>query len=304
FARLRRIAHVDGHEDVIGEAVEQRRDIGPSPAGIPDAVHAAALDRHEADLSRRLRLADVVDRESRRPVARRSLLLRGADHLAELAFVIGALVGELDRGEHVLGVDHQEQLVMRLQVDGPGVRWCRNIVHRARMFRIAHVENAEALGEHVADIGVAAMHHDLHTVGPAALIAVRDEPHIACMVGLGKIAHRYSSRKFGTAIQSIMARGSCKSACMARSSSVCKFTPICVPSRRLCLTMVAPIGWQTRLYSASAASMSSWSRSASASACASQPALDTPNPICGRALEAASPMSATRPSVMRGAMKS
>src|SRR6185436_5110371 len=44
FARFRRVRHVDGDEDVVGEAVDQRRGVGPAPAGVPDAVDAAALD--------------------------------------------------------------------------------------------------------------------------------------------------------------------------------------------------------------------------------------------------------------------
>jgi hypothetical protein len=40
----------------------------------------------------------------------------------------------------------------------------------------------------MADIGEAAMHHDLHAVGATALIAMADEAHVARgMVGLGEI---------------------------------------------------------------------------------------------------------------------
>ena len=40
----------------------------------------------------------------------------------------------------------------------------------------------------MADIGVAAMHHDLHAVAAAALVAMADEAHVAGrVVGLGKI---------------------------------------------------------------------------------------------------------------------
>ena len=45
--------------------------------------------------------------------------------------------------------------------------------------RIGGVENRHAVAEHVADIEVAAVDHDLHAVGPAALIAVRDVPDAA-----------------------------------------------------------------------------------------------------------------------------
>ena len=42
--------------------------------------------------------------------------------------------------------------------------------------RIGGVENRHAIAEHVADVDVAAVDHDLHAVGPAALIAVRQVP--------------------------------------------------------------------------------------------------------------------------------
>jgi hypothetical protein len=60
FTRVGRVGHVDRHEDEIGKTVEQRRDIGPAPAGPPDAVDAAG-DRHEADTPRLARLRDIVD---------------------------------------------------------------------------------------------------------------------------------------------------------------------------------------------------------------------------------------------------
>jgi hypothetical protein len=92
------------------------------------------------------------------------------------------LVLELRRGEHVLGVDHQEQVIVRLQVDVPGVGGGRHIGCRRRVPRIAHVDHAEALGEHVAGIGVATMHHQLHAIRAAALVAVADQPQVAGVV--------------------------------------------------------------------------------------------------------------------------
>src|SRR5215468_10416830 len=78
LAWLRRIAHVDGHEDIVGEAIEQHRDVGPAPTCVPDAVNAAALDRHEADAARALRLRNIEDGEAPAPVAY-APCLRGAD---------------------------------------------------------------------------------------------------------------------------------------------------------------------------------------------------------------------------------
>ena len=68
---------------------------------------------------------------------------------------------------------------MRLAVQGPGVGRRGDIFHHLRVARVAHVDDAEALGEDVADIGVAVVHHDLHAVAAAALVAVADEAHVA-----------------------------------------------------------------------------------------------------------------------------
>ena len=79
---------------------------------------------------------------------------------------------------------------MGLQVDVPSPRRRRQVVHRARALGVAHIDNAEALGEHVADIGVAAMHHDLHAVGPATLVGMADNAHVARVIGFRQVAHR------------------------------------------------------------------------------------------------------------------
>ena len=69
LAGIGRVVHVDGHEDVIGKAVEKSGDVGPPAAGVPDAMDAASLDRHEADATRRVRNGNVIDRHPGGPVA-------------------------------------------------------------------------------------------------------------------------------------------------------------------------------------------------------------------------------------------
>jgi hypothetical protein len=100
----------------------------------------------------------------------------------ELTAVISALVGELGRREHVLGIDDQEQIVVGLKMDVPRAGRGGDVLDRARILGIAHVDDAEAFREHVPDIGVAAVHHDLDAVGPAALIAMADEAHVVRVV--------------------------------------------------------------------------------------------------------------------------
>jgi hypothetical protein len=104
-----------------------------------------------------------------------------------LAFVIGFLVGEFRGREHILGVDDEQQIVVGLQVDIPGAGRRGEVVHRARALGVAHVQHAEAFRKHMSDIGVAAMHHDLHAVGPAALVAMGQDAHVARVIGLRQV---------------------------------------------------------------------------------------------------------------------
>jgi len=109
--------------------------------------------------------------------------LRSADFLAERALIVRMLVLELRGREHVLGIDDEQQVVMRLQVDVPCVRWRRHISDGRGPARVEHIHDTEALREHMTNIGVTAMHHQLHTVGTAALVAVANQPHIAGKIG-------------------------------------------------------------------------------------------------------------------------
>ena len=183
-----RVGHVDGDEDIVREPIEQRRSVSPASAGVPDAMNAAAGHRHEADLARFAGLRYVVDGHSGGPVARhRAGAFGGADLLADRALIIGLLILEFGGGEHILGVDHQQQIVIRLQMNIPGVVRRGKVARRFWRARVAHVDDAEPLGKHMADIGKALVNHQLHAVGPAALIAVANQFHIAGMVGLRQI---------------------------------------------------------------------------------------------------------------------
>ena len=117
--RLGRVLHVDGDENVVGKAIDHRRRIGPASADIPDAMKARALDRHEADLARRRGLGNVEHRHSRRPVARAVGDMRAMR--AGLRLIVVALVRHLRLREHVAAMDEQQQIVVDLQMQAPGV---------------------------------------------------------------------------------------------------------------------------------------------------------------------------------------
>ena len=74
LAGLGQIEYVDCDEDLVDEAVDEGRCIGPGPARISDPVDAPALDRHEIDLPGFLWTLYVVDHHACSPVTR---LLRG-----------------------------------------------------------------------------------------------------------------------------------------------------------------------------------------------------------------------------------
>ena len=57
----------------------------------------------------------------------------------------------------------------------------------SRIFRVADVDDGKAAAEDMADIGMAAMDHDLYAVAAAALVAVPEEPDVtlvAACIGL------------------------------------------------------------------------------------------------------------------------
>ena len=78
--------------------------------------------------------------------------------------------------DDVGAVGEQQQIVGDLQVVRAGVGARGEEADRLQAARIRGVENRHAIAEHVADVDVPAVDHDLHAVGTAALIAVRHVP--------------------------------------------------------------------------------------------------------------------------------
>ena len=172
-SRLLRVGHVDHRENVVGEIGKMDRGIGVTPAGVPDAVRSEAIDRHEADLGRLLRPGDIVDADAGGEPALVLQLVR------RRAAEIGLLVLEFLHGPDARRVDGQQQIVMGLQVEGARSRRTGDEVDGLRVLGIAHVDGGDAVAEAVADIGVAAMHHDLDAVTAAAHVGMTDELDIA-----------------------------------------------------------------------------------------------------------------------------
>lgn len=64
-------------------------------------------------------------------------LTGGADFLADGATVVGAFILELGRGEHVIAVDDEQQVIVCLRMDISGVRCSRDVIH-GRATRFCH----------------------------------------------------------------------------------------------------------------------------------------------------------------------
>ena len=216
-----RIGHVDGDQNVIRESVQQGRGIGPPSAGIPDPVQPAALHRHEPDLARGSGIFYVVDRHARRPV------LHPCGMLDDLAFVIGLFVGNVGLGKHVLVVDHQQRIVLGLQMQAPGVRRRGDLVNRTGLYGVAHVDDAEPVGKDVPDIGMVPVHHQPHGVGTTALVTMSDQPHVVLIRRGGQGPHGASiatvpAPRHAAAVQ--------RRAAFRRSGSGC-WSPLWSPGR-------------------------------------------------------------------------
>ena len=68
---------------------------------------------------------------------------------------------------------------MGLQMDGASIGWAGQERDGLGVFQIAHVDDGDAVGVAVADIGIAAMHHDLDAVAASALVGVANELDVA-----------------------------------------------------------------------------------------------------------------------------
>jgi len=113
------------------------------------------------------------------PHARRVLRWRArGQHLPDRPTVVGRLVGEGRRREQVHGVDHQQQPLGELQMQVPGARSGRQVGDRQGVARVADVEDGHTVAEHVTDVGVAVLHHDLDAVTAAALVGVAEQADV------------------------------------------------------------------------------------------------------------------------------
>ena len=176
---LTRIGQIDGQEDVVSKTVDQRGHIRPAAADVPDAVNTDAVKRQETDFPRLRGSGNIKDAQPGAP----ALVLHIADRVTHRAGVVHLLISKTGVSKQIPGVDHQQQIVMRLEMHVPGARRRGNIVDGGGPGRIANIDHGKTLRHHMADIGESAVHHQLHAVRTTALIAMANQPHIAAVFG-------------------------------------------------------------------------------------------------------------------------
>src|SRR3954466_10969641 len=107
-------------------------------------MQPVSLHWHEADLSWRIRLRDVVDGETRREAPAIGFR-RGFLEFLCIGLVVGALVGERGLSKQILAMDHQQQVVVSLEMNVPGIGWRGGVGNRLGIGGIPDIDNAEAL---------------------------------------------------------------------------------------------------------------------------------------------------------------
>src|ERR1700689_2223989 len=145
------------------------RDIGVGPADRPDAVRPEAAERQESDFARRMWFRQIVDAQAAGELLTLERVARGAGEIGFLADL---------HGPHARAVDREQEIAVRLQVMRARVRRTGDEIHRLRIFRIAHIDDGDAVGKTMADIGETAVDHDLHAVAAAALVAMTEEFYV------------------------------------------------------------------------------------------------------------------------------
>ena len=166
--RLSNGVEVDHAQNVIGEAVEVRRDIGIAAARPPEAIDAEARNLEERDLAHFARLRDVVDGKPR------AELLALRDAVGEVVLEVAALAVVGLHRHDVGAVAEQHDVVGDLQAVRARQVAEGEVMHRLQVSRIGGIEDRQAVREHVPDIDVALVHHHLHRIRPAALVAIGD----------------------------------------------------------------------------------------------------------------------------------
>src|SRR5260221_7800618 len=118
-------------------------------------------------LLRLCRFREIMNRES----GAERLLVGNAVRKRVLKIASNAVI-RLHRDD-VGTVGQEHQVVRNLQMMRAGVRTIGEEVHGLQPARIGGIQDGNAVAEHMADVDMIAVQHDLDAIGPAALIRIR-----------------------------------------------------------------------------------------------------------------------------------
>ena len=110
---------------------------------LAEAVDAATLDWHETNLPSLGRICNIVHRKTCRPVTR-SFRVRGTHLRAEHTLVTFFFVLKFGGGKHVLRIDHEQQILVGLEMDIPSVLRRGDVLHRCWLPQLSNIDDAEA----------------------------------------------------------------------------------------------------------------------------------------------------------------
>ena len=164
--RLGSVLQVDDAQDVVGEAVEVRRDIGVASSRPPQAVDPEAGHFEEGNLAHFVRPGDVVDGQA----GPEFLAVGDAVGQVVLEVAAHAVIG-LHRHD-VGAVGEQHQIVRNLQVMGARVLAGGEKARGFQVARVRRIQNGDAVAEHVPNVNVLFVDHHLYAVRPSADVAV------------------------------------------------------------------------------------------------------------------------------------
>ena len=135
---------------------------GVASAGPPQAIDAQAGHFEKGDFPHLAGAGNIVNAQAR------SEFLAVGDAVGQRILEIAADVVVRLHGHDIGAVGEQKQVAGNLQVMGPGEVSAGEEADGLQFARIRGIQNRDAVAEHVADVKMPAVEHDLNAVRPSA----------------------------------------------------------------------------------------------------------------------------------------
>ena len=152
---------------MVGETIKMRRNEGVASARPPQAVDAEALHFEKGNFLHLGRTGNVVNAQAR------TEFLTVGDAVGKRILEIAAQVVVGLHRHNVRAISQKQHIFGNLEVMRPCVVAAGEKADRLQPARIRGIQDRHAVTEHVADINMAAVEHNLDAVRTTAKIAVR-----------------------------------------------------------------------------------------------------------------------------------